>query len=86
MNYENRMREMELKYQKMILEFETKAKELELKYKADIDEKAIRREALEMKGISDTNKQLLDATTKELLQPEQPEAEVQINVGSPQRD
>jgi hypothetical protein len=86
MNYENRMREMELKYQKMILEFETKAKELELKYKADIDEKAIRREALEMKGISDTNKQILDAATKELLQPEQPEAEVQINVGSPQRD
>ena len=68
----------------MILDFETKAKELELKYKADIDEKAIKREALEMKGVSDTNKQLLDAT--KLFEQEQPEAEVQINVGSPQRD
>ena len=88
MNYENRMREMELKYQKMILEFETKAKELELKYQADIDEKAIRREALEMKGISDTNKQMLDAASKQLLQPEEPqvsETTIAIDVGSPDR-
>ncbi len=88
MNYENRMREMELKYQKMILEFETKAKELELKYQADIDEKAIRREALDMKGISDTNKQMLDAASKQLLQPEEPqvrETTIAIDVGSPDR-
>ena len=88
MNYENRMREMELKYQKMILEFETKAKELELKYQADIDEKAIRREALDMKGISDTNKQMLDAASKELLQPEEPQVSsttIAIDVGSPDR-
>jgi len=88
MNYENRMREMELKYQKMILEFETKAKELELKYQADIDEKAIRREALNMKGISDTNKQMLDAASKELLQPEEPQVSsttIAIDVGSPDR-
>ena len=43
MNYENRLRELELKYQRMILDFETRAKEIELKYAADIDEKAIRR-------------------------------------------
>jgi len=88
MNYENRMREMELKYQKMILEFEAKAKELELKYNADIDEKAIRREALDMKGISDTNKQMLDAASKELLQPEEPQVSsttIAIDVGSPDR-
>ena len=88
MNYENRMREMELKYQKMILEFETKAKELELKYQADIDQKAIRREALNMKGISDTNKQMLDAASKQLLQPEEPqvsETTIAIDVGSPDR-
>ena len=86
MNYENRLREMELKYQKMILEFEAKAKELELKYNADIDEKAIRREALEMKGISDTNKQMLDAATKNLLQPEEQQTQVEINVGPTTRE
>ena len=86
MNYENRMREMELKYQKMILEFEAKAKELELKYNADIDEKAIRREALEMKGITDTNKQMLDAATKNLLEPEEQQTQVEINVGPTTRE
>ena len=86
MNYENRMREMELKYQKMILEFEAKAKELELKYNADIDEKAIRREALDMKGITDTNKQMLDAATKNLLEPEEQQTQVEINVGPTTRE
>jgi len=72
MQYENRLRELELKYQRMILDFETRAKELELKYAADIDEKAIRRASLEQKGLSDSNKQMLDAATKNILQPEQP--------------
>ena len=70
MQYENRMREIELRYQKMMLDFEAKVKELEMKYEADIDEKAIKREALKMKGISDSNKQMLDAATKNLLQPQ----------------
>ena len=86
MNYENRMREMELKYQKMILEFEAKVKELELKYNSDIDEKAIKREALEMKGITDTNKQMLDAATKNLLEPEEQQTQVEINVGPTTRE
>ena len=71
MQYENRLRELELKYQKMILDNERNIKELELKYKADIDEKAIRRSSLEMKGLSDSNKQMLDAATKNILQPNQ---------------
>jgi len=81
MNNDHKMREMELKYQKMILEFEAKVKELELKYQSDIDEKAIKREALEMKGVTDTNKQMLDAANKNLLQPEEPQTQVEINVG-----
>ena len=76
MQYENRLRELELKYQRMILDFETRAKELELKYAADIDEKAIRRASLEQKGLSDTNKQMLDASTKNILQPQQVEQPV----------
>jgi len=52
----------------MILDNESKIKELELKYAADIDEKAIRRASLEQKGLSDTNKQMLDAATKNILQ------------------
>ena len=69
MNYENRMRELEFRYQKMMLDFEAKVKELEMKYESDIDEKAIKREALKMKGISESNKQMLDQATKNLLQP-----------------
>ena len=64
------------------------AKELELKYAADIDEKAIRRASLEQKGLSDTNKQMLDAASKELLQPEEPQVSsttIAIDVGSPDR-
>jgi len=71
MQYENRMREIELRYQKMILDFEAKIKELEMKYEADIDEKAIKRESVKMKGISESNKQMLDQATKNLLQPNQ---------------
>ena len=73
MQYENRMREIELKYQRMILDFEAKIKELEMKYESDIDEKAIKREAMSMAGLSDNNKQMLEAATKELLQPQQPQ-------------
>ena len=80
MNYENRLRELELKYQRMILDFETRAKEIELKYAADIDEKAIRRASLEQKGFSDTNKQMLDAATKNILQPEQPVSSTTIAI------
>ena len=86
MNNDYRMREMELKYQKMILEFEAKVKELELKYDSDIDEKAIKREALAMKGITDTNKQMLDAATKNLLEPEEQQTQVEINVGPTTRE
>ncbi len=86
MNNDHRMREMELKYQKMILDFEAKVKELELKYQSDIDEKAIKREALEMKGITDTNKQMLDAVTKNLLEPEEQQTQVEINVGPTTRE
>jgi hypothetical protein len=71
MQYENRMRELEFRYQKMMLDFEAKVKELEMKYESDIDEKAIKREALKMKGISESNKQMLDQATKNLLQPNQ---------------
>jgi len=71
MQYENRMREIELRYQKMMLDFEAKVKELEMKYESDIDEKAIKREALKMKGISESNKQMLDQATRNLLQPNQ---------------
>ena len=70
MQYENRMREIELKYQRMILDFEAKVKELEMKYESDIDEKAIKREALKMKGISESNKQMLDQATENLLKPD----------------
>ena len=70
MQYENRMREIELRYQKMILDFEAKIKELEMKYEADIDEKAIKREAMKMKGISESNKQMLDQATENLLKPD----------------
>ena len=81
MQYENRMREIELRYQKMMLDFEAKIKELELKYESDIDEKAIKREAMEMKGISESNKTMLDAATKKLLQPEQPQGmNIEIDV------
>ena len=81
MQYENRMREIELRYQKMMLDFEAKIKELEMKYESDIDEKAIKREALEMKGISQSNKEMLDAATKQLLQPQQPQGmSVEIDV------
>jgi hypothetical protein len=80
MNYENRLRELELKYQKMILDFETRAKEVELKYSADIDEKAIRRASLEQKGLSDTNKQMLDAATKNILKQEQPVSSTTIAI------
>jgi hypothetical protein len=80
MQYENRLRELELKYQKMILDNESKIKELELKYKADIDEKAIRRASLEQKGLSDSNKQMLDAATKNILQPEQPVSSTTIAI------
>ena len=86
MNNDYRMREMELKYQKMILEFEAKVKELELKYDSDIDEKAIKREALAMKGITDTNKQMLDAATNNLLEPEEQQTQVEINVGPTTRE
>ena len=54
--------------------------ELELKYAADIDEKAIRRASLEQKGFSDTNKQMLDAATKNILQPEQPVSSTTIAI------
>ena len=64
-------REIELRYQKMMLDFEAKIKELEMKYESDIDEKAIKREAMDMKGISESNKTMLDAATKQLLQPQQ---------------
>ena len=81
MQYENRMREIELRYQKMMLDFEAKIKELEMKYESDIDEKAIKREAMEMKGISESNKAMLDAATKELLQPQRPQGmSVEIDV------
>ena len=81
MQYENRMREIELRYQKMMLDFEAKIKELEMKYESDIDEIAIKREALEMKGISQSNKEMLDAATKQLLQPQQPQGmSVEIDV------
>jgi hypothetical protein len=77
------MREIELRYQKMMLDFEAKVKELEMKYEADIDEKAIKREAMKMKGISDSNKQMLDQATKSLLQPQQPQGmSVEIDVES----
>ena len=55
----------------MMLDFEAKIKELEMKYESDIDEKAIKREAMDMKGISESNKTMLDAATKQLLQPQQ---------------
>ena len=80
MQYENRLRELELKYQKMVLDNERHIKELELKYKADIDEKAIRRASLEQKGLSDSNKQMLDAATKNILQPEQPTSSTTIAI------
>jgi len=85
MQYENRMREIELRYQKMMLDFEAKIKELEMKYESDIDEKAIKREAMEMKGISESNKTMLDAATKQLLQPQQPQGmsvEIDVEPGS----
>jgi len=81
MQYENRMREIELKSQRMILDFEAKIKELEMKYEADIDEKAIRREAMTMSGLSESNKEMLTSATKELLQPQQPqEMNLEIDV------
>jgi len=85
MQYENRMREIELKYQKMMLDFESKIKELEMKYESDIDEKAIKREAMTLKGISESNKQMLDAATKQLLQPQSSNTSIELNVEPTER-
>ena len=65
---------------------EAKIKELEMKYESDIDEKAIKREAMTLKGISESNKQMLDAATKQLLQPQPSNTSIELNVEPTERD